>query len=313
MNQKPYDLIIIGGGSAGLASGLYAGRSNLNALLLEKTMTGGLTATTHLIENYPGFDHIDGPTLMGKFKDQALKFGLQIKEFGEVIVVKLKDKLKEITVKGFDGESTYLSKTVIIATGSTPRHLSLPNEEKLLGRGLSYCATCDGAFFRDQKVAVIGGGDSAVKEALFLTRFASEVTIVHRRDEFRAEKVNLEKAKSDPKIKLKTPFVVQDLLEDEKGDFIGLNLKNTQSGEVEKKGFDGVFVYIGHLPNTQFLEKEMNLENGHIKVDLNMKTELPGVWAVGDVRVESKRQVATGSGDGVTASIDAEEWLEHNS
>ncbi|HHW06071.1 MAG TPA: thioredoxin-disulfide reductase [Clostridia bacterium] len=300
-----YDQLIIGGGPAGLTAGLYAARAGRRVALIEKAMPGGQAFLTSEIENYPGFpEGIGGPELMMAFQQQATRFGLEIIN-AEIVSVDLAGDIKTLTAA--DGKE-YRARTVIIATGAQPKKLGVPGEEEFRGRGVSYCATCDGAFFRGKKVAVVGGGDSAVEEAIFLTRFASEVVLIHRREELRAINVLQERARSNEKIRFRLNHVVEAILGDQKVE--RLRLKHVVTGEVTEEDFDGVFVFVGTQPNTKFVEGVLALdEQGRIITNETMGTSVKGVFAAGDVRNTPLRQVATAVGDGAIAAYSAEHYL----
>jgi thioredoxin reductase (NADPH) len=299
-------LVIIGGGPTGLAAGLYGTRSRLRTLVLERGMVGGQLTVTEAVENYPGIDSILGPELGQKMLEHAEKFGLETK-FTDVESVDLEGKYK--TVHTSDGEIQ--AKTLIIATGSTHNKLEVPGEDEFAGRGVSYCAVCDGAFFRDQELMVVGGGDAAVEEGTYLTRFASKVTIVHRRDELRAQKILQERAFANPKM----DFLWSNTVEEIKGNGLvdRVVLQDLKAGKRYEKPVSGVFIYVGLTPNTQFLNEALPAdERGHLHVNLKMETRFPGVFAAGDVRQDSARQVASAVGDGATAAIFAEKYIaEH--
>jgi thioredoxin reductase (NADPH) len=304
-----YDVIIIGGGPAGLTAGLYTSRARLKSLLIEKGFAGGQVMTTEWIENYPGFeDGISGADLSRKMEKQATKFGLEIIQ-GSVIDISTRGGIKEITL---EDENRYETKAVILATGSNPRPLKIEGEDRYRGRGVSYCATCDGAFFKGEKLAVIGGGDSAVEEGLFLAKFAETVYIVHRRDRLRAAKVVQERAFANEKIK----FVWDSVPEKIEGDDSGvksLHIKNVKTGEQSSLDVRGVFIYIGYDPNTGFLKDLVNLNEGnHIITNENMASSVPGIFVAGDVRVKPLKQIATAVGDGATAAIAAEKYIDEN-
>ncbi|MDK2856146.1 MAG: thioredoxin reductase [Bacillota bacterium] len=302
-----YDVIIIGGGPAGLAAGLYAGRAKLKTLLLEQMLAGGQAATTDLIENYPGApEGTTGSKLTERMEEQAKKFGVEFL-MAQVTDVDLHGREKIVITS----EGRYQGKTVIIATGATHRKLGCPGEEEFTGRGVSYCATCDGAFYEDLPVAVVGGGDSAITEALFLTKFASRVYVVHRRDALRATKVVQDKAFAEPKIE----FVWNSVVEEIKGGEMveALRLRNVKTGALQDLPVKGVFIYVGLVPNTGFLKGQVQLdERGYIPVTANMETNVPGVFAAGDVTVKLLRQVVTAVGDGATAAVAAEKYIEEN-
>ncbi|MBI5097727.1 MAG: thioredoxin-disulfide reductase [Nitrospirae bacterium] len=303
-----YDVVIIGGGPAGLTAGLYAARARLKSLLIEKGLPGGLVTTTEWVENYPGFEEgIMGVELAQKMEKQATRFGLEIIQ-GTVVDISLNNKIKRITL---EGSQDYEAKSIILATGAHPRPLKIEGENEFRGRGVSYCATCDGAFYRGKKIAVVGGGDSAVQEAIFLTKFAEVVYVVHRRDELRAEKILQERAFSNPKI----IFVwnsVADKITGENG-VNALHIKNLKTGEKSALDVHGVFIYIGYNPNTEFLKGLVNLnENNYIIADENMATSAPGIFTAGDVRNKPLKQIATAVGDGATAAMAAEKYIEEN-
>ncbi len=295
-----YDVVIVGGGPAGLAAGIYAARARLKTVIVEKLLPGGQAAVTDFIENYPGYpEGISGPELVAKMQEQAEKFGCKIKS-EEVAAINVKEK-KVVT-----HVDSYSWKALIIATGADPRNLEVPGEEKLTGRGISFCATCDGALFTGRTVAVVGGGDSAVKEAMFLTKFASKVFIIHRRDELRAEKIIQEKAFENPKVEFIWDTVVIEILGENRVQ--GVKLKHKKSGEESELAADGVFIYIGRVPNTSWFEGEKDAA-GYIITDENMRTSVEGVFAAGDCRKKEHRQVATAVGDGAAAAMSAEEYI----
>lgn len=300
-----YDQLILGGGPAGLTAGMYTARAGRKVALVERAMPGGQAFLTNEIENYPGFPQgIGGPELMMAFHEQATRFGLEIIT-DEIAAVELTGEIK--TLQFADG-TTYQAKTVIIATGAEPSKLGVPGEEELRGRGVSYCATCDGAFFREKKVAVVGGGDAAVEEAIFLTRFASQVVIIHRRDELRAINILQERARKNDKIEFRLNTVVEAIEGNNKVET--LKIKNVATGIVTEEAFDGIFIFVGTIPNTKFLAGGLNLDkSGSVITDQNMETSIKGVYAVGDVRNTPFRQVATAVGDGAMAAGSAELYL----
>ncbi len=301
--KKQYDVVIIGGGPAGAAAGLYAARSRLSALLIERGLPGGQIAVTEQVENYPGFESILGPELGEKFLRHAEKFGLET-DTTDVESVEL-DKPWKKTVTG---HGDILSKVLIIASGAEHRKLNVPGEETFSGRGVSYCAVCDGAFFRDKELIVVGGGDAAVEEGAFLTRFASKVTIVHRRNELRAKKILQERAFANKKMDFLWDHAVEKI--DGNGSVNSVVLRDLKKQATYKKPVDGVFVYIGLNPNSEFLRGALPVDDsGHIHVNLKMETRIPGVFAAGDIRVDSSRQVASAVGDGATAAIFAEKYI----
>ena len=304
-----YDVIIIGGGPAGLTAGLYTSRARLKSLLIEKGFIGGQVMTTEWIENYPGFeDGISGAELSQKMEKQAVKFGLEIMQ-GSVTGVSVDGKTKKVALE--DG-TQYEAKSIILATGSNPRPLRIKGEEEFRGRGVSYCATCDGAFFRDSDLAVIGGGDSAVEEGIFLTRFAKTVHIVHRRDRLRATKVVQERAFANPKMKMVLDSVPEEIVGDATG-VTALKIKNLKTGEVSELKVQGVFIYIGYNPNIDPVKGIITInESNYAVADENMATTQNGIFVAGDVRAKLLKQIATAVGDGATAAISAEKYIEEN-
>ncbi len=305
MSTTDYDLIIIGAGPAGLTAGLYAARARLNVLLLEKAVPGGQIIITDWIENYPGFpEGISGYDLAEKMKNQAESLGLKI-ETAEVHSVKLSKDIKEIILK----DKTITAKTVIIASGASPRKLGI-GEGKFLGKGVSFCATCDGPFFRDKTVVAVGGGDTAVQESIFLTKFAKKVYLVHRRDELRAAKILQERAFENDKIELVWDSVATGI--DGFFGVEGIRVKNVKTDEEKTIKADGCFIWVGILPNNDFVNDTLKLdEYGFIIADERMETSIPGVFAVGDVRNTPLRQVATAVGDGAIAAVSAEHFIEN--
>jgi thioredoxin reductase (NADPH) len=305
MERKDYDVVIAGAGPAGLTAALYAGRSKLRTLLLERMAPGGQITNTFSMENYPGFpDGISGADFAAAMEKQARKFGVEIC-LGEVR--KLIPEGKIWAVRTEDGE--WKSQAVIVATGLEAKKLGVPGEAEMMGRGVSYCATCDGPFFQDAEIAVVGGGDSAVHEALYLTRFASRVTLIHRRDALRAEKILQERAFQNEKIEFQWDTVVARVLGESGVE--ELELKNLKSRQTQKIKVRGVFFYIGLMPHTAFLESVVELdEEGYVLTDENMATSAPGIFAAGDVRQKRVRQVATAVGDGAMAAVAAERYIE---
>ena len=311
--SKIYDVIILGGGPAGLAAGLYAGRSRLSTLIIEKGQDGGQIAITDEIENYPGqmVEGESGPSLIARMTEQAKKFGAE----RCADMIKSADLNGEIkTLVGVKGE--YQAKTVIIATGAFPKPIGCENEGKFTGKGISFCATCDAAFFEDFEVYVVGGGDSAVEEAMYLTKFARKVTIIHRRDELRAAKSIQEKAFANPKIAFMWDSVVVSVDGDEL--LSSMVVKNVKTGELTKveadedDGIFGLFGFIGYNPNSSLFEGMLDMEGGYIKTDDNMHTNIPGVFAAGDIRVKSLRQVVTAAADGAIAAMQAEHYVSNH-
>lgn len=299
------DLVIIGGGPAGLTAGLYAARAKLKTLLLERFAPGGQILTTDWVENYPGFpEGISGYDLVDKMKGQAERFGLIIRS-QEVQSLELKGAKKTVITDS----GTIETRAVIIACGAAPQKLGIEGEGQLTGKGVSYCATCDGPFFRDQPVAVIGGGDTAVEEALYLTRFASRVFIIHRRDRLRAIQLIQERARNEAKIEIIWDTVALKI----SGDTAvkSLELKNVKTGLIRTLPVEGVFVFIGYIPNSGLVKDTLSLDDwGFIKTDNDMSTDIPGVFAAGDVRSKALRQVATAVGEGATAAYMAERYIE---
>ncbi|MBU2498131.1 MAG: thioredoxin-disulfide reductase [Proteobacteria bacterium] len=300
-----YDVIIIGGGPAGLTAGLYNARARLNVLLLERLAPGGQVLTTDSVENYPGFpDGISGFELMDKMKAQAEKFGLTIRN-EEVRRLELSKEKKIVHTNSGQLEAG----AIILACGATWKKLGIEGEEQLIGKGVSFCATCDGPFYRDQEVAVIGGGDTAVEEAVFLTRFVSKVHLVHRRDQLRATKLLQERAMAEDKIEMVWDTVPVKILG--QNGVEGIKLKNVKSGEVSQREVKGVFVFIGTIPNTELVKGMVELDqNGFILTGNDMETSVPGVFAAGDIRSKLFRQIATAVGEGAAASFSAEKYLE---
>jgi len=303
-----YDVVIIGGGPAGLTAGLYTARARLKSLLIEKGLPGGLVTTTEWVENYPGFEEgIMGVELAQKMEKQAVRFGLEIIQ-GTVMDISLNKKIKGISL---EGDLHYEAKTIILATGAHPRLLKIEGEDEFRGRGVSYCATCDGAFYKGKKIAVVGGGDSAVQEAIFLTKFAEMVYVIHRRDQLRAEKILQERAFSNPKIK----FIWNSVPEKISGDdgVNALHIRNLKACGNTVLDVQGVFIYIGYNPNTEFLRGLVDLdENNYIITDKNMAASTPGIYAAGDVRSKPLKQIATAVGDGATAAMAAVKYIEEN-
>ena len=305
MAETDYDLVIIGGGPAGLTAGIYAARARMNVLLLEKTVPGGQILVTDWIENYSGFpEGISGFDLAEKMKTQAEELGLKV-ETAEVHSLNLTGKVKEIILK----DRSITSKSLIIASGASPRNLGI-GEDKFIGKGISFCATCDAPFFKDKTVVAIGGGDTAVQEAVFLTKFAKKVYLVHRRDQLRAEKILQERAFENDKIE-----IIWDSIATGVEGFFGVEsvkIKNVKTNEEKTLKADGCFIWVGILPNTSFLNESLKTdETGFIQADKNMQTSVPGVFAVGDVRDTPLRQISTAVGDGAMAAVSAEHFIEN--
>jgi thioredoxin reductase (NADPH) len=304
--ERRYDIVIVGGGPAGLAAGLYAARGRRRSLLLERGVIGGQISLTELVENYPGVPSVNGFDLAQTMLKQAETYGLET-EYTEV--QKLEQEGKEWRVRTAAGD--ILAKAVIVTTGADYNRLGVPGEERLTGKGVSYCATCDAAFFKGQEVAVVGGGDAAMDEGLFTTRYAERVTVIHRRDELRASRILQERAFANPKMRFIWDTVVEEVLGDDQ--VTGLRLRNVKTQEESTLDVAAVFVFIGQHPNTDFLKGLVSMdEGGHVLADEWMRTELPGLFAAGDVRRNSARQVATSVGDGVTAAIAADHYITDN-
>ena len=299
-----YDTIIIGAGPAGMTAALYAARSNLKVALLERGIPGGQMNNTADIENYPGYANISGPELAEKMFEPLENLGVE-HLFGLVEKIEDRGDFKEIITE----DERFEAKTVIIASGANHRHLGVPGEEDYNSRGVSYCAVCDGAFFRDEDLLVVGGGDSAVEEAIFLTRFAKSVTIVHRRDELRAQKVLQDRAFANEKIRFVWDSVVESIHGDERK-VTGVTFKNVKTGEVSQAEFGGIFIYVGLDPVSEFAsDLGFTDEAGWILTDHQMKTSVAGIYAVGDVRQKDLRQITTAVGDGAIASQEAYKYL----
>lgn len=302
-----HQVVIIGSGCAGNTAAIYAARASLAPLVISGHEPGGQLSLTTEVENFPGFpEGIQGPQLVENMKQQAIRFGAEYRD-GKVEEADLSKRPFRLRIE----DEWIETKTLIIASGASARWLGLPNEQKLIGHGVSSCATCDGFFYKEKKIMVIGGGDSAMEEATFLTKFGSEVTIVHRRDEFRASKIMLDRAKANPKIKWLTNTVVEDILDVEKGYVTGVKLKNVKSGETWEQGVDGFFLAIGHIPNTKPFVGQIELDDeGYIISKGGARTNIQGVFHAGDVQDRVYRQAITASGAGCMAAIEAERLLE---
>ena len=302
-----YDSIIIGGGPAGLSAGLYAARSKMDTLLIERAKYGGQITTTDELENYPGsIENCTGTSLSERMKNQALDFGVKFAK-DEILDVDIEGIIKVLKSK----KNVYRARTIIIATGANPRLSGFKNEKELRGRGISYCATCDADFFTDLDVAVVGGGDSAITEAIYLTKFAESVTVIHRRDALRATKSLQDRAFHNPKIK----FIWNSIVEGALGDEIleGLLIKNKITGETRNLKVDGCFVFVGYEPISQLFQGKVTMdEKGYIVTDEDMRTNISGVFAAGDIRKKSLRQVITAAADGAIAATTAENYIEEN-
>jgi thioredoxin reductase (NADPH) len=303
-----YDVVIIGAGPAGLCAGLYAGRSLLKSVVLERGLPGGELLNTEVVEDYPGFERVLGFELAERFASHALKFGVELKTGTVVTSVRRRDDGKFETHT--DGGDVYLSPTAIITAGGTPVKLGVPGELEYAGKGVSYCAICDGAFFRGHRIAVVGGGDAATEEADFLTRYADKVYLIHRRDTLRASKILQKRAFQNAKIEPIWNTEVERIDADGQGLVNNLRLRNNQTNERSDLPVTGIFVFIGFRPNTGIIEGHVDHdEMGYIKTDENMQTSLPGLFAAGDIRSQLTRQVTTAVGDATTAAIAAEKYL----
>ncbi|RPI73530.1 MAG: thioredoxin-disulfide reductase [Desulfobacteraceae bacterium] len=300
-----YDIIIIGGGPAGLTAGLYGARSLLKVLLLERLAPGGQVLTTDWVENYPGFpEGVSGFELIDRMKKQAEHFGLEIRN-EEVRKVELSDKKKRV----FAGKEILETKAVILCCGANWKRLGIEGEDKLIGKGVSYCATCDAPFYRDQEVAVIGGGDTALEEAIFLTRFAKKIYLIHRRDSLRGTKLLQERAKAQEKIVFLWETTPLKILGQQGVE--GLELQHVKTKEIFQKAVSGVFVFIGTRPNSDLVKNQLELSpEGFVKTDADMQSSIPGIFAAGDVRAKLLRQISTAVGEGATAAFAAEKYLE---
>ncbi|MEE6451278.1 thioredoxin-disulfide reductase [Gottfriedia acidiceleris] len=305
MEEKIYDVIIIGAGPAGMTAAVYTSRANLSTLMMERGIPGGQMANTEEIENYPGFDSILGPDLSNKMFDHAKKFGAEY-AYGDIKEIIDGKEYKTIIA----GKKEYKARAIIISTGAEYKKIGVPGEQELGGRGVSYCAVCDGAFFKDKELVVIGGGDSAVEEGVYLTRYASKVTIVHRRDQLRAQKILQDRAFANEKISFIWNSTIKEINGTD-GKVSSVTLVDTQNGEESEFKTDGVFIYIGMLPLTKpFLSLGITNENGYIETNDVMETRVPGIFAAGDVREKTLRQVVTATGDGSIAAQAVQHYIE---
>ncbi len=302
----PFDTVVIGGGPAGLTAGIYCARSGMKTLLVERAILGGQVSLCSTIENYPGFPSgISGVELAARFEDQAKKFGVET-VWGEVQKISLEGSLKKVELM----DNAFSAKTMIIAIGTEPRKLGIPGESELRGKGVSYCATCDGAFYKEKEIVVIGGGNSAISEAIFLTKFASKVSVIHRRDRLRADQILADRAASDPKIELVWDSIPLSI--NGSGKVESVTVKNVNNDEKKDIPCDGVFIYIGESPSTGLFKEKLNLsKEGFILVDDRMRTSVEGVFAAGDICQKNFRQIATAVGDGAIAADSARKYLEN--
>lgn len=303
--DKIYDVIIIGAGPAGMTAAVYTSRANLSTLMIERGVPGGQMANTEEVENYPGYDHILGPELSTKMFDHAKKFGAEY-AYGDIKSIQDGKEFKTIDA----GSKQYKARAIIITTGAQYKKIGVPGENELGGRGVSYCAVCDGAFFKEKELVVVGGGDSAVEEGVYLTRFAKKVTIVHRRDELRAQKILQDRAFANEKVDFIWSHTVKEINEKD-GKVGGVTLVSTKTGEERDFPADGVFIYIGMVPLTKpFLDLGITNEDGYIVTNEKMETKIPGIYAAGDVREKMLRQIVTATGDGSIAAQAAQHFIE---
>ena len=304
-DEQRTKVLILGSGPGGLTAALYTARADLEPIVMTGMELGGQVSLTHIVENYPGFpEGVGGAEMVELFQKQAERFGAKL-EFDTAVEVDLSNR--PFRVKGYSNE--YLTDSLIITTGATPRHLGVPGEVELTGRGVSYCATCDGWFFKDKDVVVVGGGDSALEEGLFLTRYANSVTIIHRRDELRAGQILQNRAKANPKVKFIWDTIVEEIVGEDA--VRHLRLKNKKTGEISEHETDGVFIFIGHIPNTKLFEGQLEMDDlGYLEVNNLMHTSVPGVYAAGEVADPHFRQVITSAGMGAAAAIEAGHYLD---
>jgi len=301
--MSEYDVIIVGGGPAGLAAGLYTARMDLKAVLLDRGPLGGQLLNTELVEDYPGFESVLGADLATKMGEHARKFGLEVRDFEPVQEIDVDGDTKVVRLESGD---ELRSRALIIAAGGLPRYLEVPGEKEFWGRGVSYCAVCDGAFFKGQELAVVGGGDAAIEEGDFLTRYASKVYVIHRRHEFRAQPILIDRARANPKIE----FILDAHVKEVVGNHKVNALRYEQNGGTRDLPVGGVFIFIGFVPNSGLLKVHVDHdEAGYILTDRNMETSVKGIWAVGDVRSQLTKQIATAVGDGTTAAVAASAYV----
>jgi thioredoxin reductase (NADPH) len=301
--MSDYDVIIVGGGPAGLAAGLYTARMNLKAVLVDRGPLGGQLLNTELVEDYPGFETILGSELATKMDVHARKFGLEVRDFEPVKEIDVEGTMKVVRL---DSGEELRAPALIMAAGGLPRYIGVPGEKEFWGRGVSYCAVCDGAFFKGQELAVIGGGDAAVEEGDFLTRYASRVYIIHRRNELRAQPILIDRARANPKVE----FILEAAVKEIKGDEKVVSVTYEQNGTAKELQVSGVFIFVGFVPNSGLFKVHVDHdEGGYILTGRDMQTSLEGVWAVGDVRSQLTKQIATAVGDGTTAAVAASNYV----
>ncbi|WP_017726315.1 thioredoxin-disulfide reductase [Halalkalibacterium ligniniphilum] len=304
-DEKVYDVIIAGAGPAGMTAAVYTSRANLSTVMIERGVPGGQMANTEDVENYPGFDHILGPELSTKMFEHAKKFGAEY-AYGDIKEIVDEGEYKLVKA----GNKEYKARAVIVATGAEYKKLGIPGEKELSGRGVSYCAVCDGAFFKERELVVVGGGDSAVEEAVYLTRFASKVTIIHRRDKLRAQKILQQRAFDNEKVEFIWNHVVKEINGTD-GKVSSVTIESTETGEQKEFKTDGVFIYIGMLPlNESVKNLGITNEEGYIVTNEEMETKVPGIFAAGDIREKSLRQIVTATGDGSLAAQNVQHYLE---
>jgi thioredoxin reductase (NADPH) len=301
--MSQYDVIIVGGGPAGLAAALYTARMDLKTVVLDRGPLGGQLLNTELVEDYPGFESILGSDLAMKMGEHARKFGVEIRDFEPVKEIDVEGKIKIVRLESGD---ELRAPALIMAAGGLPRYLEVPGEKEFWGRGVSYCAVCDGAFFKGQELAVVGGGDAAIEEGDFLTRYATKVYVLHRRREFRAQPILVDRAKANPKMEFILDARVKEIVGDEKVQLI----RYEQGGQAKELSVAGVFIFVGFVPNSALFKVHVDHDaGGYILTDRNMQTSIEGIWAVGDVRAQLTRQIATAVGDGTTAAVAASAYL----